>query len=168
MKEYINKIETQTNVALVVSAIVLLIAIGMQCLYKFTDIITAPDLGGWVIYVATFLPVATIILYIVIGPYSKRQYQQIVALNSLVRKIEVYAAFMARLKTIVIMLSVAMAIVTVLVPMDLIMLICMALLVEMLVFRGMSSNPYSVKQRLQLTGGEMNELYGEDWEKHIK
>jgi hypothetical protein len=168
MKESVKKIENQSTVALIISAAAFVLAFVVQCLYLFTDIIAAPDLGDWAMYVAICLPAVAALLYIVAVPYSKRQYKQIVAMESLKAKVEAYISFQVRLKTIVIALSVVLAIVGVLVKMELMMLTCMALLVEMLVFRCMMSNPYTVKQRLQLTSDEMNELYGEGWEERIK
>ena len=168
MKEYIKKIESQSVAALVVSVVAFVLAVAVQCLYLFTDVIAAPDLGYWTMYVAVSLPALAALLYIVVVPYSKHHYRKMAAMASLNEKVEGYISFQSRLKTIVIVLSILMAVVGILVKMELIMLTCMALLVEMLVFRCMMANPYTVKQRLKLTADEMNELYGEDWEERIK
>ena len=57
MKEYVKKVENQSAVALIVPAVVFALVFALQCLYLFTDIIAAPDLGSWAMYVAVFLPV---------------------------------------------------------------------------------------------------------------
>lgn len=168
MKEYIKKIERQSVVALIASTVAFVLAVAVQCLYLFTDVIAAPNLGYWTMYVAVSLPALAALLYIVVVPYSKHYYRKMAAMASLNEKVEGYISFQSRLKTIVIVLSILMAVVGILVKMELIMLTCMALLVEMLVFRCMMANPYTVKQRLQLTSDEMNELYGEGWEERIK
>lgn len=168
MKEYVKKIENQTTVALAVSTAAFVVAVAVQCLYLFTDLIAAPNLGYWVMYVAVSLPAVAALLYIVAVPYSKRKYRQMAAMGLPDQKVEAYAQFQARLKTIVIVLSIIMAAVGTLVKMELIMLLCMALLVEMLIYRCMMANPYTVKQRLNLTADEMNELYGQGWEERIK
>ena len=164
MKEYVKKVENQSAVALIVPAVVFALVFALQCLYLFTDIIAAPDLGSWAMYVAVFLPAVAALLYIVAVPYSKRHYRKIADMGSLKTKLDAYISFQARLKVIVIVLSAILAVVGVLVKMEMIMLACMALLVEMLVYRCMLANPYTVKPRLQLTDDEMNELYGEGWE----
>ena len=130
----------------------------------FTDIIAMPDLGSWALYVAVILPAVAALLYIVAVPYSKRRYSKIANMGSIKEKLDAYISFQAHLKIIIIALSVVMAVVAVLVKMELMMLACMALLVELLVYRCMVANPYTIKQRLQLTDDEMNELYGEGWE----
>ena len=168
MEKYVKKIENQTTVAMITLTIMFVLAVGVQCMYRFTDVMPKVDLGSWVIYVAVVLPAVAAGLYIVAVPYSKKKYRSMVGLSSLTDKLEAYLSFMANLKVIVIVLSFIMAVVSILVQLNLVMLVCMALFIEMLVNNAMSANQYMVKQRLQLTNDEMNQLYGEGWEEKNK
>ena len=163
MEKYIKKIKNQTTVTMVVVVLMFVLAIAVQCLYKFTDLMPGFDLGKWNAYVAIVFPAVAALFYVVLIPHSKRKYQAIIQLPSLEDKLQACLAFMSKLKIIVIVLSFIMAIFSVVVPIGLIMIVCMSLMVVMLVSNTMSTNPYSIKQRLQLTNAEMAEIFGNDW-----
>lgn len=167
MEKYIKKIKNQTTVTMVVVVLMFVLAIAVQCLYKFTDLMPAFDLGKWNVYVAVVFPAVAAAFYVVLIPRSKRKYQAIIQLPSLESKLQACLSFMSKLKIIVIVLSFIMAIFSVVVPIGLIMIVCMSLMVVMLVSTTMSANPYSIKQRLQLTNAEMAEIFGNDWETTI-
>lgn len=167
MEKYIKKIKNQTTVTMVVIVLIFVLAIAVQCLYKFTDLMPGFDFGKWNAYVAIVFPAVAALFYVVLIPHSKRKYQTIIQLPSLEDKLQACLVFMSKLKIIVIVLSFIMAIFSVVVPIGLIMIVCMSLMVVMLVSNTMSVNPYSIKQRLQLTNAEMAEIFGSNWESTI-
>lgn len=168
MEKYIKKIKNQTTVAVVVLVVMFLLAIAVQCLYKFTDLMPKLDLGKWNVYVSIVFPAVAALLYVVLIPYSKKKYRAMIQIPSIENKLHDYLSFMSKVKIIVIALSFVMAAVSIVAPIGLIMIVCLSAMVLMLVANAMSANPYSIKQRLQLTNSEMNELYGEGWEERVK